>query len=251
MAVGNVYHWELRTGDPDVDKAKDKLKREAEPKDPTEVRNADLPKRAERIPDLKDFYNAYDELDVTEAEREDYQKMYEKLEKDEKRLLKTQRHFYVVELENRGGLVTPVILRVTYENGKSEEIRMPAEFWRHETRRVPKLLLTRHPVVAIEVDPHRETADANEDNNQWPSRPLERSFRLRKDEGRGGGGKNPMQEKQEAEEKAEKAEKAEAEAEREGEKKDAKDGEPDEKEDAGKPRKPGKPGKPKKGEAPE
>ncbi len=203
VAVGKVYHWELRTGDPDVDKAKDKLKREEKPRDPTQRRNAELPKRIDRFPDLKDFYNAYDELDVTEAQREDYQKMFEKLDKDEKRLLKTQRHFYVVELENRGGLVTPVILLLTYENGKTEEIRMPAEYWRYETRRVPKLLLTRYPVTAIEVDPYRETADADEDNNYWPARPLERTFQLRKDEQRGGG-PNPMREKQAAEERARK-----------------------------------------------
>ena len=45
VAVGNVYHWELRTGDPDVDKAKDKLKREAEPKGlrREECRTPDLP----------------------------------------------------------------------------------------------------------------------------------------------------------------------------------------------------------------
>ena len=84
----------------------------------------------------------------------------------------------------------PVILLVEYEDGGFEEIRIPAEIWRYDPVSVKKLLLTDKEIVRVTLDPHRETADADESNNVFPPRPQERRFELHKDEKE----LNPMQE---------------------------------------------------------
>ena len=56
-------------------------------------RNKPLPKRVDAFPELKDFYNEYDELDITDKDRESYDKMLKGLSDEEKALLKEKRNF--------------------------------------------------------------------------------------------------------------------------------------------------------------
>ena len=58
-------------------------------------------------------------------------------------LLQTKHNFYVIELSNVGGLVTPVVLKAEYTDGTNEEIKLPAEIWRFNTNKTSKLLLTK------------------------------------------------------------------------------------------------------------
>jgi hypothetical protein len=138
---------------------------------------------------LKDFYDSYDEMEVTPQDRKEFEKYLESLDDDEKVLLDSKLLFHVVDLENVGGLVMPVILLVTYEDGTSEEIRIPAEIWRRDPRRVSKLIVSEQRIVSIELDPHGETADGNPDNDRYPPEAKKSRFELFKDKKR----KNPMQ----------------------------------------------------------
>jgi hypothetical protein len=150
---------------------------------------------------------------VTESEKEAFEKFLKGLSDDEKELLATRANFYVVDLANLGGLIMPVILELEYEDGSTEEVRIPAEIWRRDAEKVSKLLLTEKTVASITLDPHLETADIDLDNNHWPPRAVPTRFQLFKSEGRGGGG-NPMRAAQEAEKK----EQEEAEKKDEGDK---------------------------------
>jgi len=47
---------------------------------------------------------------------------------------------------------------------------IPAEIWRRNHRNVTKMLIRDKPVASIEVDPRRETADADFSNNHFPGR---------------------------------------------------------------------------------
>jgi len=105
----------------------------------------------------------------------------ETLEKHEKELLEIRRNFYAVELKNVGGVVMPVIFRIDYEDGSTEELRIPAEIWRHNNQRVTKLFWTEKSIKSLTLDPHLETADADEENNYWPSRPVKSRFKLFKE----------------------------------------------------------------------
>lgn len=184
IGISKVTKYTMDTRDPDVDKPAKKAEREAEPRTRTKMRTeADveagrLTWRVDRFPDLKDFYNTYDPDDVTEKDREDFKKMLEDLEPDERELLSTRRHFYVVDFVNEGGLPMPLPLRITYEGGEIEDLMIPAEIWRLDAERVSRLFMTRQPVASFELDRHDEIADADESDNTWPREPVESRFQL-------------------------------------------------------------------------
>jgi len=204
IAIDRVHLLDLDSLDPDIEKAEDKAKRDQEPTEITETRNSDVKKRTERYPDLIDFYNHYDPLDVTVNDREEAAKLIKNLKDDEKALLKTQRQFYAIDFKNEGGVIMPIILKVNYENGTEETLRLPAEIWRSNSKRISKLILAKDRITSLQIDPLEETADANLDNNHWPSRPVKSRFKLfnYKD-------KNPMREAKEAAEVKEKPDKKE------------------------------------------
>ncbi len=201
IALNDVHQFELDSRDPEIDKAKDRREDEDEPETLGEQRNKTLPKRVDQYEELKDFYNRYDEFDVTPQDREEYEKLLEKLKEEDEGdeyLLKTERNFFLIELENLGGLVMPVILEIEYTDGSREELRLPAEIWRYDPEQTSKLIMTQKVIASITLDPHRETADANIDNNHWPRKPIKSRFQLFKRKH----GPNPMKAAQEAEEKA-------------------------------------------------
>ena len=211
IAIENIHHYALDTRDPYKEKTAKKNKRDAEPDRLFQKRNKPLPKRVDAFPELKDFYNDYDELDVKEKDRVAYEKLLKGLDAKQKELLKTQGNFYVIDLKNIGGLVMPVVLKVTYEDDESEEIRLPAQIWRRNPEEVSKLLVTKKKIAKIEVDPHRETADVDIENNFFPRRVREHTFRLNKPSKPG----NPIRDQKKADEKARKEAEAKAKKERE------------------------------------
>jgi hypothetical protein len=77
-------------------------------------------------------------------------------------------HLYELALSNKGGLVMPVIVEFTFEDGTKETEKIPAQVWRHNENNITKLFVTRKKAVGIKLDPLKETADINEGNNSWP-----------------------------------------------------------------------------------
>jgi hypothetical protein len=107
-------------------------------------------------------------------------------------------NLYEVTFSNKGGLVMPIIIEFTYEDGSKEVEKIPAQIWRKNENKVSKLFATSKKVKSIKLDPMRETADINEGNNSWPSGVVEPSkfqlFKARAGAGRGQStGINPMQ----------------------------------------------------------
>jgi len=194
--------YEIDTQNPDIEKAIQQEERnDIDDKDLSDERNRELSKLVERHPELRDFYNDYDPLDVTDKERRDYQALLEGLEDDEKKLLMLRKKFYVVELENLGGLVMPVILRVSFDNGDTKQIHLPAEIWRKTPKQVSRLILTNDEIVKIELDPRLESADANRQNNFWPPQPIKSRIKLIKEEKT----KNAMQQARDEQKRKDKA----------------------------------------------
>ena len=64
----------------------------------------------------------------------------------------------------------PIILELTYEDGQTERMNIPAEIWRRNPRRVNKLIVTdkTKTLTSVTVDPNWETADVNVANNVYP-----------------------------------------------------------------------------------
>ncbi len=181
ISIERVRLFRLDSLDPDVEKTEQRAERAAQPETLSQQRNKPLPKRADEYPSLRDFYNDYDALVVTEQDREQYQKFLQTLTERERQLLKLGMNFYVVDLKNIGGLVMPVILQIEYADGTQEELRIPAEIWRLNNFEVSKLIMTPKEVRAITLDPHLETADVDMANNSFPRRPVKSRFQLFKD----------------------------------------------------------------------
>jgi hypothetical protein len=202
ISIENVHHYKMDTRDPYKDKTAKKDKRDAEPDRLFQRLNQPLPKRVDAFPELKDFYNEFDELDVTEKDRASYEKLIKDLSEKDKAMLKRKGQFYVVDLKNLGGLVMPVAIKVTYEDKSTEEIRLPAQIWRRNPDSISKMIVADKKITSIEVDPHRETADVDIENNYFPRRMREHTFGVSKS--KKPSGNNPLRDKQKAEEKARK-----------------------------------------------
>ena len=201
VGIKSLKLYEIDTKNPDIEKPIQKTKRdELNAKDLIDIRNKFLPKAVDKNKKLLDFYNKYDPLDVTDADRREYNKWIKELDSEELKLLSLRKKFYVIELENVGGLVSPVILEIDYKNAKSETIRIPAEIWRKNNDNVRKMIISDKEIVQIEVDPLLETADTDRYNNFWPPKTIESRFQLQKRKK----SKNPMQKAKEEKQRVEK-----------------------------------------------
>jgi hypothetical protein len=190
LSIERVRLFQPFTGNPELDKAARARERAEQPQTLSQERNRNLPKRVDEFPSLRDFYNTYDELVVTDRDREQYRQFLETLTPRERELLQTGLNFYVVDLKNIGGLVSPVILDIEYMDGTREMMRIPAEIWRYNNTEVSKMITTNKEVRAISLDPRLETADVDMSNNSFPRRPVRSRFQLFKD---GQAQPNPMQ----------------------------------------------------------
>lgn len=73
----------------------------------------------------------------------------------------------LITIRNQGKLVMPVTLRVEYEDGGQEDIKLPVEVWYH-AHVIQERLRTPRMVKKITLDPDRELPDGNRRNNVWP-----------------------------------------------------------------------------------
>jgi hypothetical protein len=90
-------------------------------------------------------------------------------------------NFYHFSFRNIGGVVMPVPLKLTYEDGSSEIIRIPAELWRKNPRAVTWQHVTPKVLKSAEVDPMWEIADADRSNNDYPRRIEPATLKVRDD----------------------------------------------------------------------
>ena len=96
---------------------------------------------------------------------------------DEKiKMQNSNKNFYEVTFENKGGLVTPLIIEWTYEDGSIEIEKLPAEIWRLNETVVSKVFVKDKIVKNIKLDPNKETADVNMDDNNFPRLELKSDF---------------------------------------------------------------------------
>ena len=177
----------------------------------------------DKDPKTRDFYDSYDEFaDITDGRerrryetmldnadisdemrakimekmsgKSQYEQLLDELSDNERRLAKRNDHFYKIKFKNIGGLVMPLIIEMTFEDGSTEVTRIPVEIWRFNRPEVSKVFKTEKKVVNITLDPFRETADTFRDNNHWPPKNEPTLFDIYKyDSTSWYGGSNPMQ----------------------------------------------------------
>lgn len=174
ISVDNVTKLRLDTLDPDIDFARERDIENAKPTPMFYVNNRAEGRKTwvENNPDVRDFYDENDRFTVTNKERNSYQKMLKDLKPWEReavaRAVKEDKNYYIFEFSNHGGLVMPILMRLSYADGSVEDVNIPAEVWRRSPKEVKKLWVTDKELVSLEIDPHWETADVNIDNNHFP-----------------------------------------------------------------------------------
>ena len=196
ISIENVRLFQINSRNPDVEKELLRKQANERPRTLSQERNEALPKRIDQYPSLRDFYNDYDQYRVTDIERKDYQNFIAGLNEKERGFLNGSYYFYIVDLKNVGGLVMPLIFKVEYMDGTSEQIRVPAEIWRYNNFDVSKLIVTRKEAKAIVLDPNLETADADLSNNFFPRRTVPTRFQVFKMGQQGNTQPNLMQQQQ-------------------------------------------------------
>jgi hypothetical protein len=77
------------------------------------------------------------------------------------------KHYYRVGVTNLGGLLLPIQMEITYEDGTSEMMSLPADVWRTDEKTFKKGFFSDKIVVKVELDPNEVLADINTDNNTW------------------------------------------------------------------------------------
>jgi len=154
-------------------------------------------------PSLRDFYWRYDrglaKVDTTAFEFTTPPAVIDTFTQAERFNLAGNKNFYEITFSNKGGLVMPIIVEWTFKDGTKEVDRIPVQIWRKNENKVVKTFMKNKEVASIQLDPLRETADINTNNNSWPALVTPSKFQLFKARTAGGarggasGNGNPMQ----------------------------------------------------------
>lgn len=175
LGISQIRTYRIKTNDPDKDFALNRTKKAGdEPAPISEQRNREqgIIPRAERFPELRDFYNDNDPHTVTNKDRNQYSKFLDNLEDWESqafnRVLREDPYLYFIDFKNTGGLISPIPLSIYYADGSKKESMLPAEIWRRDADEVTFLMVEDKPIDAIAIDEKHQIGDADFDNNRYP-----------------------------------------------------------------------------------
>lgn len=198
ISIENVQWYRIDSKNPDVENPISEAEHKDRRKGISEIRNDDMKMVAstlsERDSTIPDFYNTISPFEVNLLDRKDYERYMARLSDEERNLLNLGYNYYQVDFKNVGGLVMPLVLEFTFDDGTKEVMRIPAEVWLDNEETCSKVFFFEKEVKEIILDPFLELADTETVNNYWPPRPQLSRFQLFKQrDWWGGGGENPMQ----------------------------------------------------------
>ena len=169
ISLKDVQWYQMSTQNPDIEKPFKEVKAAEADAHIGKPRNSVIRTMVDEVPETRDFYNSYNPYTVTEVDREAYNRYRDRLTAEEAALLDAGHHFYGLTFENQGGLIMPLVLRFTLEDGQEEVIRIPAEVWIKNEEEFTKWFNFKQPVVQITLDPFLEMADTDRSDNYWPA----------------------------------------------------------------------------------
>lgn len=190
ISLDSIYRLKMDSKNPDIDLPRRRKERADEPT-PVGIeinQQQGLPIWVLENPGVTDFYDKNDEFTVTPKDTKGYKDFLEGLAPWERaafdRAVKEDANYYVLNFSNKGGLVMPIVLGLTFKDGSTEKLNIPAEIWRRNSKEVAKLMV--YPkgkeLVQVMVDPDWETGDADLENNHYPRRIIPSRIEAFKDE---------------------------------------------------------------------
>jgi hypothetical protein len=175
IAISDIRAYRLKANDPDVDFPLDRAEDAEDKPLPISIernRAEGIVPRETRYEELQDLYSDNDRFTVSNKDRNEANKEYNKLDDWEKRAfdraVAENEIFYFVDFENVGGVPSPLLLTIHYENGSERDLELPAEIWRRDAHQVTYRLIEDSAIAYIEVDRRHQTADADYSNNRFP-----------------------------------------------------------------------------------
>ncbi len=116
------------------------------------------------------------EFNFSETNKYEYREFRNSVNDEAIKLANSNKNFYEVTFKNNGGLVTPLIIEWTYEDNSKEIEKIPAEIWRFNEKEVTKVFTKDKVVKSIKLDPNKETADVNLNDNNYPRVEIKTDF---------------------------------------------------------------------------
>ena len=180
IALTDVKLFQLNTQNPEVEKSFSRNQYENRDVHIGETRNRTQIKETinEKDENIDDFYGKRDIFKVDALDLKEYQDLKGELDDDKIKLLNAGYFFYELSFENVGGLVMPLIIKVSYMDQTSEIIRIPAEVWRAKEYNISKVFILEKEVESFQLDPFLETADTDLQNNSWPRKVIPSRYEL-------------------------------------------------------------------------
>ncbi len=93
---------------------------------------------------------------------------------------KQDKYHYEITYNKPGGLVMPIIVEFTYNDGSKERKTYPAQIWRYNDTEVTKVFSSSKQIKSILIDPDLETADVDTSNNSFPRKSENRFDQFKK-----------------------------------------------------------------------
>ncbi|MDB4682439.1 M1 family metallopeptidase [Crocinitomicaceae bacterium] len=169
ISLESVKLFQLNTQNPAIEKSLQKEQNDAKDDFKGDLENKKSIKETinEKDTNIDDFYAKRDIFKVDKLDELEYAQ-FVKRNNANLELLNAEKFFYELNFKNIGGLVMPLIIRISYIDETSEIIRIPAEIWRRSEVNVSKVFILDKEVVSFRLDPQLETADTDLYNNAWP-----------------------------------------------------------------------------------
>ncbi|HKK61464.1 MAG TPA: M1 family aminopeptidase, partial [Bacteroidales bacterium] len=181
IAIKGVKIFTIKSKDPEIRNSREKEEEESIPDEIAVQRNRKSFKSVvEREPEMRDFYDEYDEYAVTARDKLKYERYLDKLTDEEKAFINSGKYYVQIDFENVGGMVMPLIVKFTYDDQTTEIFRVPAEIWKKNNKEISKVFILKRNIVSVELDPFLETADVNVGNNHWPQKIVPSRFDIYK-----------------------------------------------------------------------
>lgn len=134
---------------------------------------------------FKDFSQGPEVITVVESSEASYGEYLSRLDEAEVRKQLAGKNIYELTVKNLGGLVMPIIIEWTYNDGTKEIDRLPAEVWRVNEHQITKTFVKEKEVVNITLDPNFEFADVDATNNSFPKAAQKSDFEAFKESQQG------------------------------------------------------------------
>lgn len=119
--------------------------------------------------EVQDFYWRYNRGQEKVDDKKEYKIKSDNLEKvpTKDRAKLENIYAYQIDFLNKGGLVMPIILEFTFEDGTKLTDKSSAQIWRKNESKVSKTYYFDKKLKSVQLDPMRETADIDTSNNFW------------------------------------------------------------------------------------